>query len=155
MSPSSSSAKAHQAIKRHMAAGAIAGLLPLPWIGFAALTAVQLNMLRHLASIYGVSFSKEIGASAIGALVGSDLSLSLSLGIAKLLPGPSVTIAVVSGGLLGSASTFALGKVFIQHFESGNTFLTFDPEKVRAYYEEQLTRVTTNKEPGNFTNIRP
>jgi len=155
MSPSTASTKAHQAIKRHIAAGAIAGLLPLPWIGFAALTAVQLNMLRHLASIYGVSFSKEIGASAIGALVGSDLSLSLSLGIAKLLPGPSVTIAAVSGGLLGSASTFALGKVFIQHFESGNTFLTFDPEKVRAYYEEQLTRVTTNKEPDNFTNIRP
>lgn len=155
MTPSTSSAKAQQAIKRHMAAGAIAGILPLPWIGLAALTAVQLNMLRHLASIYGISFSNEIGASAIGALVGSDLSLSLSLGIAKLLPGPSLTVAVVSGGLLGSASTYALGKVFIQHFESGNTFLTFDPEKVRAYYEEQFTRVTTSKEPGNFTDLRP
>ena len=155
MTPSTSSAKAQQAIKRHMAAGAIAGILPLPWIGFAALTAVQLNMLRHLASIYGISFSNEIGASAIGALVGSDLSLSLSLGIAKLLPGPSLTVAVVSGGLLGSASTYALGKVFIQHFESGNTFLTFDPEKVRAYYEEQFTRVPTSKEPGNFTDLRP
>lgn len=155
MTASTSSAKAQQAIKRHMAAGAIAGILPLPWIGFAALTAVQLNMLRHLASIYGISFSNEIGASAIGALVGSDLSLSLSLGIAKLLPGPSLTVAVVSGGLLGSASTYALGKVFIQHFESGNTFLTFDPEKVRAYYEEQFTRVTTSKEPGNFTDLRP
>ena len=155
MSSSASSAKAQQAIKRHMAAGAIAGVLPLPWIGFAALTAVQLNMLRHLASIYGVSFSKEIGASAIGALVGSDLSLSLSLGIAKLLPGPSVTLALVSGGLLSSASTFALGKVFIQHFESGNTFLTFDPEKVRAYYQEQFTKLTTSNEPGDFTNIRP
>ncbi len=138
-----------------MAAGAIAGLLPLPWISFAALTAVQLNMLRHLASIYDVSFSKEIGASAIGALVGSDFSLSLSLGIAKLLPGPSVALAVVSGGLLGSASTFALGKVFIQHFESGNTFLSFDPDKVRAHYEEQFGRATTNKEPDNFAGIRP
>jgi uncharacterized protein (DUF697 family) len=155
MSPSTLSDKAQQAILRHMAAGAVAGLLPLPWIGFAALTAVQLNMLRHLASIYDVSFSKEIGASAIGALVGSDLSLSLSLGIAKLLPGPSLPLAAVSGGLLGSASTFALGKVFIQHFESGNTFLSFDPEKVRAYYQEQFTRVTTSKEPGNFTGIRP
>lgn len=151
----SSFIKAEQAIKRHMAAGAIAGLLPVPWAGFAALTAVQLNMLRHLASIYGVSFSKEIGASAIGALVGSDLSLTLSLGIAKLLPGPTVPLALLSGGLLGSASTYALGKVFIQHFESGNTFLTFDPEKVRAYYQEQFTRKTTNKEPDHFTGLRP
>ena len=155
MSASPSSIKADQVIKRHMAAGAIAGLLPLPWVGFAALTAVQLNMLRHLASIYGVNFSKDIGASVIGSLVGSDLSLSLSLGIAKLLPGPTVPLAVVSGGLLGSASTFALGKVFTQHFESGNTFLTFDPQKVRAYYEEQFTRATTSEEPGNFTGLRP
>jgi uncharacterized protein (DUF697 family) len=155
MASSSSSVQAHEVIKRHMAAGAIAGLLPLPWISFAALTAVQLNMLRHLASIYDVSFSKEIGASAIGALVGSDFSLSLSLGIAKMLPGPSVALAVVSGGLLGSASTFALGKVFIQHFESGNTFLTFDPDKVRAYYQEQFGRVTTSKEPDNFAGVRP
>jgi hypothetical protein len=27
-----------------------------------------------------------------------------------------------------------LGKVFIQHFESGGTFLTFDPMTVRAHF---------------------
>jgi len=28
--------------------------------------------------------------------------------------------------------------VFIQHFESGGTFLDFDAAKVRAYYEQQF-----------------
>ncbi|MCP4106117.1 MAG: hypothetical protein GY749_11350 [Desulfobacteraceae bacterium] len=37
-----------------------------------------------------------------------------------------------------SASTYALGKIFIQHFASGGTFLTFDPEKVKAYYAEMF-----------------
>jgi len=40
---------------------------------------------------------------------------------------------VVSG-----AFTYAIGKVFIQHFASGETFLTFDPEKVRDYYTEMF-----------------
>ncbi|MDE2463441.1 MAG: GTPase, partial [Alphaproteobacteria bacterium] len=38
---------------------------------------------------------------------------------------------------LAAASTYALGKVFIQHFESGGTFLDMDPDKVSAYFKEQ------------------
>ena len=33
-----------------------------------------------------------------------------------------------------AGAAYAVGKVFIQHFASGGTFLTFDPEKVRAHY---------------------
>jgi hypothetical protein len=40
---------------------------------------------------------------------------------------------VVAGG-----ATYAIGKVFIQHFESGGTFLTFDPKAVKEFYAEQL-----------------
>ena len=29
-----------------------------------------------------------------------------------------------------------MGKVFIQHFESGGTFLDFDPDKVRSYFSK-------------------
>jgi uncharacterized protein (DUF697 family) len=38
----------------------------------------------------------------------------------------------------GGACTYALGKVFVQHFESGGTFLDFDPEKVKAYFAEKF-----------------
>ena len=39
---------------------------------------------------------------------------------------------------LNAAISYAVGKVFIQHFESGGTFLDFDPKKVRAYFEDQF-----------------
>lgn len=154
MTVSQSAARAEESIKRHILAGAVAGALPFPWVGLTALTGVQLNMLRHLAGIYGVDFSKEVGKSAIAALVGSDLSLGVSLGIAKLVPGPTVAVGAVTGGLLGVASTLALGKVFIQHFESGNTFLTFDPEKVRSYYEELFKKGSADGS-NNFSGIKP
>lgn len=154
MTASQASLKAEESIKRHMLAAAVAGVIPLPWIGLAGLTGVQLNLLRHLASIYEVDFSQEVGRSAIAALVGSDLSVGVSIGIAKLVPGPTAAIGAVAGGLMGAASTYALGKVFVQHFESGNTFLTFDPEKVRTHYE-QLYNKGTVEVTSHFSGIRP
>ncbi|MEI7869989.1 MAG: DUF697 domain-containing protein [Candidatus Methylumidiphilus sp.] len=147
-------AKAEQTIKHHMLAAAGIGLMPLPWVELAALAGLQLNLLRRLAGIYGVEFSSQIGKSAIGALVGSDLSVALSASLAKALPGPGWAIGAVSGALLGAASTYALGKVFVQHFESGNTFLTFDPDKVKAYYAQQYAQ---GKEEvrKNFTGLKP
>jgi len=147
-------ARAGQSIKHHRLAAAAAGALPTPWVGWAALAGVQLNLLRCLANIYGVEFSAQIGKSAIGALVGSDLSIGVALGLAKALPGPGLITSMASGGLLGAASTYALGKVFVQHFESGNTFLTFDPEKVRAYYARQYEQGKEDVRK-NFAGLKP
>jgi hypothetical protein len=33
-----------------------------------------------------------------------------------------------------------LSRVFIQHFEAGGTFLSFDPEAVRDYFFEQYQK---------------
>ncbi|MFM8277730.1 MAG: YcjF family protein [Cyanobium sp.] len=154
MTGSQASLKADECIQHHMIASLVAGAIPFPWIGFASLTGVHLNMLRRLAIIYDVEFSTEVARSAIAALVGSDLSVGLSLGLAKLIPGPTVVIGAVSGGLLGAASSFALGKVFVQHFESGNTFLTFDPDKVKAHYQ-QLFQSTVSESGSDFVGVRP
>ena len=42
--------------------------------------------------------------------------------------------------VFAGASTYAIGKVFIQHFESGGTFLDFEPAKVRAYFSQQFDK---------------
>jgi hypothetical protein len=56
--------------------------------------------------------------------------------------------------LLGGASTYAVGRVFIQHFESGGTLLTFDPAKVRDYYTHQLD--TGHKRIAeSFAGVKP
>ncbi|MDD5035110.1 MAG: DUF697 domain-containing protein [Methylococcaceae bacterium] len=147
-------AQAEQTIKKHMLAAAGIGLVPLPWVDLATLAGLQLNLLRSLAGIYEVEFSRQIGKSAIGALVGSDLSVGLAVSLTKVLPGPGWATGAVSTALLGAASTYALGKVFVQHFESGSTFLTFDPAQVRAYYAQQYEQ---GKEEvrKNFAGIKP
>ncbi len=55
-----------------------------------------------------------------------------------MIPFVGSTLGALSMPVMAGASTYAIGKVFIQHFESGGTFLTFDPKAVKDYYAEQL-----------------
>jgi uncharacterized protein (DUF697 family) len=74
--------------------------------------------------------------------------------LAKLIPGVGWVAAAASGALFAGAATFAVGRVFIQHFESGGTFLTFDPDKVRDYYASQFAQGTTEVKE-TFAGVRP
>jgi len=150
-------ARAEATIKRHLLAALGVGLVPLPWLDLVALTGLQVNLVRSLAGIYGVAFSTELGRSAVGALLGGSVPLSLSANLghlAKGIPGIGWAVGGASAAVLGAASTYALGKVFVQHFESGSTLLTFDAAQVRAYYEQQYAK-GKDEVRKNFAGQRP
>lgn len=118
-----------------------AGIIPIPMFDFIAVTGIQLDLLRRLSNLYGIEFSKNAGKNVIGALTGGSLSSSLTPVFAsaiKIIPVVGTTLGAVSSPIVSGATTYALGKVFIQHFASGGTFLTFDPKAVKEYYSEQL-----------------
>ena len=50
--------------------------------------------------------------------------------------------------------TYAAGRVFHQHFASGGTFLTFDPDKVREYYAQMLEEGKTIATKESVTTAR-
>jgi uncharacterized protein (DUF697 family) len=118
-----------------------AGIVPIPLFDFIAVTGVQLDMLRRLSNHYEVEFMQGKGKNILGALAGGGFSSSLAPMLAsmvKIVPFVGSTLGAVSMPIVAGAMTYAVGKVFIQHFESGGTFLTFDPEAVREFYAEQL-----------------
>jgi len=130
---------ADDTVRRHLWAAAAIGLIPLPWVDLAALAALQLDMLHGLAKLYQVEFSKERGKSLIAALSVSGGAASISANAGSLLravPFYGLIVGAGSAALFGAA-TYAMGKVFIQHFESGGTLLNFDPRAARDYYAKQ------------------
>ncbi|MGN7611405.1 YcjF family protein [Magnetococcales bacterium HHB-1] len=131
-------------IKSYTIGSMAVGIVPFPLIDLAVLTGVQLKMLHRLAQIYDVEFKTNLGKSAISSLVGSAMPVAsaapLAASLSKFIPIIGHTISYASLVVLNGASTYALGKVFQQHFASGGTFLTFDAEKVRSYFAEQFEK---------------
>lgn len=129
-------------IRHHVWASMGLGLIPLPLIDFMAMTGVQLLMLRKLARLYNIPFRKDKVKNILSALIGGAfppaVSGPLAASIAKSVPLIGQTAGAVTMPVIAGAATYSVGKVFVQHFASGGTFLTFDPEEVRAYYADML-----------------
>jgi len=132
---------AQNIVSNHVGWSVGAGLVPVPFLDLAAIAATQVNMLRQLSSLYGVAFKEDAVKMAIGTLLGSVAPRAVAPAAASLLKFVPVVGSMLSGFTLPAASgaaTYALGKVFIQHFESGGTFLDFDPSKVTAYFKSHF-----------------
>jgi uncharacterized protein (DUF697 family) len=135
---------AAELVNRYSAWAAAAGVIPVPFVDMIAVGGVQLKMLRELAAIYEVEFSENIGksvtAALIGAVVPAGAAPAAAMGVVsalKFIPIVGSAIASVTMPALSAAATYAVGKVFIQHFASGGTLLDFNPQDYREFMREQ------------------
>ncbi len=129
---------AHNTVNKYAVGSMAVGLVPIPLLDLAALTSVQLQMLHSLATQYDVEFSKDIVKPLIASLLGGALPVTAAAPLAslvKVIPVVGQVSGMVSMAALGGAGTYAVGKVFFEHFESGGTFLSFDPDKVREKFK--------------------
>lgn len=117
------------------------GLIPLPALDFAAITLTQMKMIHSLSKFYDIKFSEDIGKTIIGSLVGGVLPAPVGVGVAsftKVIPIVGPLLGATSVSMFAGASTYAVSRVFIQHFEAGGTFLDLDPEAVREYFQKEF-----------------
>jgi len=126
-------------IRNHIVWSMGAGLIPLPIADIAAVSAVQLDMVKQMSRVYDVSFDEMQGKTLITTLVGSSMA-RVAASAVKLIPGVGSLVGSVAMPVLSGASTYALGQVFKQHFETGGTFLDFDVDRLRKYYTEQFEK---------------
>ena len=131
--------QAQSTIRSHVLWALGAGLMPIPMTDIVAVTAVQLSMLRNLARIYEVDFTKETAKAFVSALTGGTLA-RLGASAVKAIPGVGTIIGGVSMSALSGASTYAVGQVAVQYLEEGSSFLQVDMDRAKKAYEEALER---------------
>jgi uncharacterized protein (DUF697 family) len=106
-------------------------------------------MLRRLSQIYGVPFSSNRGKSIIASLMGSMIPATSGMGVASALKAIPV-IGTAAGTLtmsgVSAGATYAIGKVFIQHFASGGTLLDFNPPDYREFIKIQKQKWSSRSE---------
>jgi uncharacterized protein (DUF697 family) len=135
--------KAGRIIRNHMLTAMGVGLIPFPIVDMVGITGVQLNMLRRLSNTYEVPFTEHKVKNILASLIGGSSVLPIGrtlMSLVKAVPVAGSALGAISVPATAGAVTYAVGKVFHQHFASGGTFLTFDPDKVREYYAEMLKK---------------
>ncbi len=131
--------EANSIIKNHMMWSMGAGLIPVPIADVFAVSAIQLDMVRQLCNLYEINYKETEGKAVISAITGSLMARVGARGI-KLIPGVGSVIGGVTLAVLSGASTYALGEVFKKHFETGGTFLDFDPSRLKKVYDEMFEK---------------
>jgi uncharacterized protein (DUF697 family) len=136
--------RAETITKDHVLMATAVGFVPGPGLDLAGGFAVQLALLARLSKLYEVPYSENAGKGVIYSLVGSvggiGVGSALALSAIKVIPLLGTAVGVLSMPVMMGAFTYAVGKVFTQHFESGGTFLDFDPASYRQYFREMFRR---------------
>lgn len=121
---------------------AAAAVVPVPYLDLVAIGTVQVRMVRDLARVYGVDADSETLKVAISALLGTLAPAVISGGIfgsaLKVIPVGGTIIGSVGLAAFGSAATYAIGKIFVAHFEKGGTLSSFSAEAVEADLKKEF-----------------
>jgi uncharacterized protein (DUF697 family) len=131
---------ASKLVERFALWSAAAGLIPIPVVDALAVGGLQLQLLRRISQIYGVPFAENRGKALIASLAGAMIPATSGIGAASLLksiPILGTAAAVFVMPALSAGATYALGKAFIKHFQSGGTLLDFNPPDYREFIKAQ------------------
>lgn len=115
-------------VERYANWAAVGGVIPVPIANATAVTALMVRMIQSLSKLYGVPFEKNRTRAAVVGLMAGVLPTGLATVAAS-----AVTYFVPGYGLLGlaassvtsSAYTRHIGRLYVEHFESGATEINF------------------------------
>jgi len=124
-----------------------AALIPVPYLDMAALAGVQTKLVMDLAELYGEKASKEVVSGAISVLLGTLVPVGAAHAAvgatAKFFPGVGTIIGSVSMAAFGAAATYAVGKVFVRHFENGGTMSNLGEAKLQAELKKEFVKAAS------------
>ncbi len=147
-------ARAHRLTQNYVLVAAGIALVPVPLIDLVGLMALEVKLVHSLAKHYDVPFKENVARSLLASLLSGASSTLLARGLASLAKAvPGLGTLAGSGGIaVSSASvTYAVGEVFIQHFESGGTLLNFDADKLKGLFTSKLKDAPAEAEAGPGT----
>jgi len=130
-------------LTRHYALWSMGGgMIPVIGVDIAAIIAVQIKLVREMSKVYGVEFKENRAKTVVTSLIGSLGIIPIGTGILfsaiKIIPIVGPLAATIALPISAGAVTFATGKAFISHFESGGNLLNCNVAKMKAGYRRMF-----------------
>lgn len=147
-------ARSNTLVKNYTLGAASLALLPFPLVDQVALLALEVKMVHDLCCLYDLPFKSNIVRTLIGSLLSGLTGGLMSQGLY------SISKAVPILGTLGAGSfavssatvTYALGFVFIKHFEADGTLLNIDSAWFTKLFHQALNRDASQGSPAQPPN---
>jgi len=135
--------KIDKIISRHILFSMTAGAIPIPLVDIAAVTAIQVDMIKQIAEVYNVPFDNDKGKSIVTSLAGASLAHMggatagrIGASVLKSIPLVGTFLGVSTQVVLSGATTYAIGKAFDLHFSKDGTFVDFKAEEIKKSFDE-------------------
>jgi uncharacterized protein (DUF697 family) len=142
--PSTRSARVEKIILKNVVWALGIGILPIPVVDLVGVTAVQVKMLKEISDVYDLPFREGIAKKLVGSLLSGLGSVALGslavVSLIKFIPAVGMALGGLGVPVFAGAFTYATGKVFMMHFESGGTILDFDPQAVRSHFRAEFEK---------------
>lgn len=104
----------------------VAGAVPVPGADLAAVTAIQVKLIRDIAEVHEVPVDKDVAVFLIGQLLTGGMKGFLRWGIEALktagfIPGTQIAEGAILalGGLVAGATTYGVGRAAVQFMQKG------------------------------------
>ena len=136
--------RAAEIISSSVAWSAAAGAVPLPILDLVALGTVQAKMISDLSQVYGQPVRAEAAKGVVSVLLGTLLPAGVTGALlgsgAKTVPVAGTILGMASMAAFGAAASYAIGKVFVRHFEKGGDLDSFSAEAVKEELKAEFSR---------------
>ncbi len=128
-------AAAMRIVRRYAAMSAGAGaVIHSPLLDVAALGGLHVSLIRDITRHYGGEFSEQAARGVIVAVTASIIPGTLgtiaghkALGLLPFItPGAGLLVMAASS----AATSYAVGSIFVRHFEAGGTLRSFNIESL-------------------------
>lgn len=150
-------ARAQVLVKNYTLGAASLALLPFPVVDQLLMVGLGVKMVHDLCRHYDVEFKANLARGIVASLLSGITGGVLAGGISTLTKGVPVLGTLYAGRIaISSASiTFALGTVFINHFESNGTLLKVDPEWFKELFQHTLRKNESTQESDQPKDSAP
>lgn len=136
-----------------------AGFIPVTGLDTVTISGVQLKMVYDLCEIYKVPFKKEAVLAAVGAALGGSFTTIVASKVAGVgmsrIPYVGSVITLLTQPAISYATTFAIGLLFVKHFENNGDLLNFDLDSTKAVFDKEFEKAKEvyNKQVQNAKSI--
>ena len=133
---------------------AMAGAIPIPGADLAAVTALQVKLIRDIAEVFGAPVDREVAVFIIGEVLSGGMRGFVKWGVGALktaewIPGSQVAEAAILalGSMVAGGTTFGVGKAAVAFFQSGRTL---EGTKLREIFDSAAFAYRKRKESGHL-----